>query len=217
MRGLNKHYTLVILPFVILLSLAHIWFSGTILFDTVNPAHRPWSDGFFTGITHLGNTVILGSVCIVFLGWRKEGRGARLLALVITILVCTLVVILAKHGVWVEAPRPLSVFGAEQLDMVPGIRTHYRNSFPSGHTASAVALLFVLAAFAPLRLRYGLALLALAIGYSRIYLNQHFVIDVTAGALVGLISGSTGIWLAQAWRMRRKVAPGYCTGTDTQH
>jgi membrane-associated phospholipid phosphatase len=68
-------------------------------------------------------------------------------------------------------------------------------SFPSGHAATAVvlygALGVLLAERASSRLRAvgwlaGAALLALAIGTSRILLNVHFVSDVAAGFAVGL-------------------------------
>ena len=60
------------------------------------------------------------------------------------------------------------------------------HAFPSGHTGAAFAF-FGVPVFA--RRWYGgwLLLIAVAIGWSRIYLNVHHFSDVTVGAFVGLV------------------------------
>jgi len=65
-------------------------------------------------------------------------------------------------------------------------------SFPSGHTATAIAGAFVFTRLWPA----GAAawwLLAAAIGYSRVYLGVHYPLDVVAGALVGAAC-AFGVW-----------------------
>ena len=65
-------------------------------------------------------------------------------------------------------------------------------SFPSGHAATAVAGAIV---FTRLRPAGGAFwwLLAVAIGYSRVYLGVHYPLDVVAGALVGAAC-ALGVW-----------------------
>src|SRR5260221_2621658 len=59
------------------------------------------------------------------------------------------------------------------------------DSFPSGHTGSALAFFGVLG-FAFRRWNWGFVLLGMAIGWSRIYLNVHYFSDVIVGGVVGL-------------------------------
>ena len=69
------------------------------------------------------------------------------------------------------------------------------NSFPSGHTASACAVLSVLWFWYP-SLRAIWIISGLAVGAGLVGLNYHFLSDVIAGAFVGLSMGwlMTAIW-----------------------
>jgi membrane-associated phospholipid phosphatase len=61
------------------------------------------------------------------------------------------------------------------------------HAFPSGHTGAAFAF-FGVPVFARRWYGWWLLLIAVAIGWSRIYLNVHHFSDVTVGAFVGLIT-----------------------------
>jgi len=61
-------------------------------------------------------------------------------------------------------------------------------SFPSGHTASSFACATVLAAAVP-KAAPAFYLLALAIGFSRIYVGVHWPLDVVGGAVLGIAVG----------------------------
>jgi membrane-associated phospholipid phosphatase len=77
----------------------------------------------------------------------------------------------------------------------------HSRSFPSGHTATSFACATVLAALVP-RAAPFLYALALAIGYSRLYVGVHWPTDVLGGVVVGVVT--TLLLLAAA---RRRSVP----------
>jgi undecaprenyl-diphosphatase len=63
----------------------------------------------------------------------------------------------------------------------------HSHSFPSGHSAVAFAAATVLAWLVP-RASPAFFALALAIGYSRIYVGVHWPLDVVGGAVIGVVT-----------------------------
>ncbi|MBV8376951.1 MAG: phosphatase PAP2 family protein [Verrucomicrobia bacterium] len=61
------------------------------------------------------------------------------------------------------------------------------HSFPSGHTGAAFAF-FGVPWFAERRYGWWALIAAIAIGWSRLYLNVHYLSDVMVGMLVGLVT-----------------------------
>lgn len=91
----------------------------------------------------------------------------------------------------VKRPRPYQTYN----DIYPD-EIDLSNSFPSGHTsvafASATSLFLITKKW-----YLGVPALAWAtgVGYSRIYLGQHYPSDVLAGALVGAAGAYASHWL----------------------
>jgi len=77
--------------------------------------------------------------------------------------------------------------------LVVGIRTGDA-SFPSGHTASSFAAATALATFYPNAAPLVFTLASL-VGASRVHLGHHFPSDVTAGAVIGIGTGTLTAWL----------------------
>jgi undecaprenyl-diphosphatase len=80
----------------------------------------------------------------------------------------------------------------------PLIAIPHSDSFPSGHTATSFACATVLAALVP-RAAPAFYVLALAIGYSRVYVGVHWPLDVVGGAVLGV---ATALLLLAVTRRR---------------
>ena len=89
---------------------------------------------------------------------------------------------------WVRRLRPYEAHPKIRVDFKP----IERFSFPSGHTLHAFLMVTLLASFFPMMV-IPLYLWAALVGISRIYLGVHYLSDVFAGALLGIVSGWLGL------------------------
>ncbi|MCX7737647.1 MAG: phosphatase PAP2 family protein [Candidatus Kapabacteria bacterium] len=107
---------------------------------------------------------------------------------VITYVVSGIIAQIIKHIV--QSPRPLKyLVNFENLHIVQGIDIYYHNSFPSGHSATAFALFLTLSLVTKNNLMsLFFFLIAFFVCISRIYLLQHFLIDVWAGSIIGVVT-----------------------------
>ena len=155
----------------------------------LNAYHTPLLDTFFKYFTQIGGWVpcAVAGVLLVFKKWRVA------VVILAAQLIATLITSPIKRII--RAPRPsvvLSEMGI-QFPTVDGVDLHSTLSFPSGHTSAAFAFCIVLAIFCPKIWQKTLFLiLAIMGGYSRIYLSQHFIEDVLAGAIIGIFSAYIG-------------------------
>ncbi|MBX7125173.1 MAG: phosphatase PAP2 family protein [Cyclobacteriaceae bacterium] len=151
----------------------------------INGNHHPSLDLFFSVATHLGEGWVFLPFMLFYIrsnGWFSLVLGASLFAQGI---LCSVL----KRQIFSYLTRPATMLDHSLLHFVPGVDVHSNYSFPSGHTATAFCLAFTLSLLAR---RWQVTLLAmtmsLIVGYSRIYLLQHYLMDVAAGAAVGLLS-----------------------------
>jgi undecaprenyl-diphosphatase len=79
-------------------------------------------------------------------------------------------------------------------------------SFPSGHAATSFAAATVLS-FARPRWAPAFFLLALAIGFSRVYVGVHYPLDIAGGAVLGMSVAIALRWLVRARRRSRGDLP----------
>ncbi|MBC7777327.1 MAG: phosphatase PAP2 family protein [Phycisphaerae bacterium] len=152
----------------------------------------------FQFLTYCGEIWAFLFFGVAALFWRP--RYALMIALVG--LLSMPVMYLLKDAIGVD--RPITYFEKKAaLDNIILVPSTYMNrgqtSFPSGHTMAAFALFSLLTRMAGQKYeRWGLAfaLLAVLVGISRIFLAQHFLVDVIAGALLGLLLSGTVWWAA---------------------
>jgi membrane-associated phospholipid phosphatase len=88
-----------------------------------------------------------------------------------------------------DLPRPMGFLKAGSImHFVPGVKVHMLHSFPSGHTATAFSMFLMLSIICKdKRLGALFFLCAIFVGFSRIYLLQHFFIDVYFGSIIGVL------------------------------
>lgn len=132
---------------------------------------------------------------IVFLLLFYRAGWATFLAS--NLLLSTLIVQPIKH--LINAPRPLTWFAENMPDatlpLVEGVKMNLWLSFPSGHTTTFFVLFFsisIILCAENIRGKNILSLLCFLLAtfgaYTRIYLSQHFALDVLAGILIASFS-----------------------------
>lgn len=153
-------------------------------FLLINSFHNKMLDDFFILVTNIGNGLFIFAVIAWMLIRRKNiwfwQTGISFLA-------SGIIVQIFKHAVY--SPRPKAFFQSKaSLHLIEGITCTGSNSFPSGHTTSIFALATLLSLYAS-DTRWGILFLSIAIltGFSRIYLSQHFPLDVLVGSGVGVL------------------------------
>lgn len=155
-------------------------------FISLNGYHSFALNVFFINYTFLGDGIF--AVCLIaFCFFYKQKQLS--LHLLFSFLLSSFIVQLIKN--FVTAPRPKIFFEAGQyLYFIDGVTHGGQSSFPSGHTATAftIATVFVLM-LKNKNWQLPVLFAAILVGYSRIYLGQHFLIDVIAGSLIGCVSG----------------------------
>ena len=177
--------------------------------------------------THFLDTIVpiftdlvdwLPYLCVVLLLFYRAGWATFLAS---NLLLSTLIVQPIKHIM--HAPRPLTWFAENMPDislpLVEGVRMNYWLSFPSGHTTTFFVLFFSLSIILYAENIKGknilsfLCFLCASFGaYTRIYLSQHFTLDIFAGILIAVCSTlvlyfflvkrtqNTSFW---AWRVQK--------------
>lgn len=150
----------------------------------INRNHTPFFDLLFYYGTELGNGLFYLLVIILLAFYKYKYALLSAICFSITGALTQFL----KKVIFSEYLRPKAFFqGIEDLYFVEGVKIFTKYSFPSGHTATAFSLFCLLALIVP-KNKYGLLFIGMALigGVSRIYLVQHFFVDVYFGSLLGV-------------------------------
>lgn len=161
------------------------FFTHEELFLAINQTHAPWADVVMTGVTYIGDGITFGVMLAIILALRKFRLffNAASILLLVTVLVQT-----AKH--FFNAPRPMHYFSdTAVVHTVKWVTVHGSCSFPSGHTTTAFAMFCFLALVTKNKVAgIMFMIMGLFAAWSRIYLAQHFFVDVYVGSIIGTLS-----------------------------
>ncbi|WP_063628183.1 phosphatase PAP2 family protein [Actinospica robiniae] len=167
--------------------------------DVFFAAHRvPWANTVTDLLCLLAGTygaAVVALAMVIWARWHyKSGAEPLCIAFAILLELSTFLITTAI----VHRSRP----AVAELDASPPT-----SSFPSGHTAAAVALYGILALIvyrhSGRRIPWLLLLIPAAVGVARLYRGMHHPSDVVAGAILGALA----VWAAQHFVLRAHQSP----------
>ena len=181
----NRKFFIGFFLFVIICSCILLFYSKADGFLLLNPYHSHLTDFIFIYLTSVGDGLFCIGIGLTLLVFKKKFLGLMVLS---SYAISGIIAQVFKYYI-LEARPAVLLKNTSYKYFIENVTLHNFHAFPSGHTASAFAMACVLS-FASKNKRYSTAYLAGAIivGYSRIYLAQHFTDDVLAGALIGFIA-----------------------------
>lgn len=176
---------LAVFPVLLLVPKAdlHLW---------LNTYHSPFFDAFFRLMTWMGDGLILSAAALVLLFFSFRDA----VYVLSTYLGTGLLVQVLKRFIFKGMVRPVRYFqDAADLHLVDGVKMLTSRTFPSGHAASAFAFFLCLALLTKNRVfKFLCLILALMVAYSRVYLSQHFLADIYAGSVIGVMGAIALYW-----------------------
>ncbi len=203
MKQLLKKNSFFLIPYVIVLTICAVLllsFSKPELHIFSNQHNSPFFDVFFKIITNLGDGAMIAVLTVVLLFIRYRYAIIFLSGSLITAATINFIKRVALGDVF-RPSKYFEVYETYKLHFVDGVHLHALHSFPSGHTGTAFNVFFMLALISPSKwLKLFWFFMAALVAYSRVYLSQHFLIDVTAGSVFGTVI----LLLVFLWMMKWK-------------
>ena len=160
------------------------------ILDAIQNLRSPTLDKLMVTITSLGNLSILWIILtIIFLSTKEYRTMGKIM--VLAFIANILIVNLGLKNIF-DRTRPYDIIGKTDL-LVSKLKD---GSFPSGHSSYAFTYFAIIMALSKSRLlKLIIAIIAILIALSRLYLYVHFPSDVIVGSLVGALIGTYSIKL----------------------
>ena len=163
-------------------------------FFPLDAFHPFWLNVFFINYTFMGDGFFaLSLIAILHFYYGKKQQAYTLLS---SFIISGSVVQVIKNLANASLPKFYFEAGT-YLQFTDGITLSADSGLISAHTATAFAIATVMALMIKNKKMQLLSVAAAAlVGYSRIYLAGHFLMDVITGATIGTVSGLTAVYLA---------------------
>ena len=142
----------------------------------------------------MGNGIFaLSLITVLYIYYGKKQQAYTLLS---SFLISGFTIQVIKNLVNTSIPR-LYLEAGTYLQFTDGVALSADSGSPSAHTATAFAIATVLAMLIKhKKMQWLIVMAAAGVGFSRMYLAGHFLIDVITGATIGTVSGLTAVYLA---------------------
>jgi len=147
---------------------------------------NPIGDAFFFYITYFGDGMVAAFLLAIILVYNVRLGIYAILSFLTSSMIATIL----KRVFFDDVNRPFYVYQWLEKDhpikYVEGVDLYIMNSFPSGHATQAFAIgMCLIFSFKNQWLKFFVLLIALLTSFSRVYLSQHWLVDITAGSLIG--------------------------------
>jgi len=158
-------------------------FDKVFLHKSINTFHAPFLDLFFKYTTFLGDGIMFGVLFLIFFFIDKRLSYVFAVGGILTLLITHFF----KKIIFKGLPRPVAEIGENALHLIEGVKIALANTFPSGHSTTAFAIFTILCLYYyKCKSQYLWISLAILAGFSRVYLSQHFLIDIFVGSTIGI-------------------------------
>ena len=181
-----------IIIYLLVFTVVIILFDKESIFFFVNSHFNPFFDQFFFYITAIGNgwtyTILL--LAMLFVRYRY------FMMFLSAIIIQTIIVQSLKFWIFPGILRPHGHFAPmPDLHYVKGVELMNFYSFPSGHSATVFCAVVLLCLIVKKNSWITLFIsIAILTGFSRMYLSQHFSVDVYTGSIIGIIMAYSSYW-----------------------
>lgn len=173
----NTIISLIIISLAFVLSLL---FDKTIV-TSISSLQQTWLNQIMVLVSYLGIALVLIflSTCLFLIHDRR-----KILSVWFSFAITSILVFLSK--IFIYRSRPFEELGLTTLNfLVNATYTTWNFSFPSFHTA----ITFSVIPFLKGKIKIYWILFACLVGFSRLFFALHYLSDIIAGALIGLIVG----------------------------
>ncbi|MBK7763747.1 MAG: phosphatase PAP2 family protein [Bacteroidetes bacterium] len=184
----NSYFFIPFFIWIIMGGISLLLFSRDELFFVINHSHTPLLDKLNTILSAYGR----GDIIPILLTTLLFIPAFRTRHYIFTTISFGIVIPIAIHFFksFFNTPRPLKYYANTNIHTVPWLENAFETSFPSGHTMGAFGLFFLLSVYLPNSNKPWSLLfffLALGCGFSRLYLGQHFFVDIYVGSIMGTL------------------------------